>query len=157
MKKLLLGLLIVGLMSAGFAFGVDYGQVNFRPQVVEVKVEVPVYMEVIKVVERIVIVEKVVTPELREFSTRKELKDWLAKDKTDVVVFKAQGIAFADVVIDCDEYAEDLVKAAEKDGYRISIQIDTKAGHALNNAFIGNNIYFIEPQTDKIWLEMYRD
>ncbi len=157
MNKLLLGIVVVFLIAAGFVFGIDYGQEIFEPQIVEVTNTVDHY--VTQVVEREVIVEKevIVTLALREFASLQELEDWLKQDKTNVVVFKAQGVSFVDIEIDCDEYAEALVKAAEKDGYRLSIQIDTKKGHALNNAFIGNDIYFIEPQTDEVWLEIYRD
>ena len=169
------------LILIGFAFcamcscfSYVYGQETFKPQVeyIEVPVvhsvnhyiveekEVIVEQEVIVekevVVEKEVIVEKPV--ELREFASLKELKEWLRSDNTDRVhlIFGNEGTR-VNPDFDCDDYAYTLQKAAEKDGYLISIQVDTMKRHGLNNTFIGNDIYFIEPQTDKVWLAYYRD
>ena len=56
---------------------------------------------------------------------------------------------------DCDDYAVALVYNALSDGYSVSLQVEDN--HMLNSTVIGNNIYFIEPQNDKVWLWGYRD
>ena len=116
-------------------------------------------VEVVKVVEVKVEVEKLV--ELKDFTSLAELKTWLAKEHTDGLhyLFSSDdsGIYPNPAYKDCDDYAVALQRAAEEDSYRISVQVDTRKHHALNSVFIGDRVYFIEPQTDEVWLECYRD
>ena len=126
-------------------------------------------VEVVKEVE--IIVEKSV--ELREFASLEELEGWLAEDRTDGkhIIFRLvkggtainlEGEESPNAWVDpnfqdCDDYAVALQKEAAKDGYKINVQLDTKKMHALNSVFIGNKIYFVEPQTDKVWFAYHRD
>jgi hypothetical protein len=89
----------------------------------------------------------------KEFGSVSELKAWLAQDDTDstLYIFGAGCVS----LYDCDDYAVALVYNALADGYSVSLQVEDK--HMLNSTVIGNNIYFIEPQNDKVWLWGYRD
>ncbi len=66
---------------------------------------------------------------------------------------------------DCDDYARNLQDKALRDGYIISFEviraseynstfkekkIPSNAIHAINSAIIGNEVYYIEPQTKEI-------
>lgn len=88
-----------------------------------------------------------------EFASVDELKAWLAQDDTDSTLYIYGSGCISEY--DCDDYAIALVRNALADGYSVSLQIEGK--HMLNSTIIGNEIYFIEPQTDKVWLWGYRD
>jgi hypothetical protein len=89
----------------------------------------------------------------REFESVAELKAWLAEDDTDstLYIFGSGCIS----TYDCDDYATALMYNALAHGYLVSLQI--KGNHMLNSTIIGNEIYYIEPQTDEVWLWGYRD
>ncbi|KKM14460.1 hypothetical protein LCGC14_1705890 [marine sediment metagenome] len=127
-------------------------------EVREVIVEREVVIEREVIVEREVVVERIIG--LREFTSLEELEAWLDNDTTNalhMVFSSTEGLTTDPEYDDCDDYAYALQKEAEKDGYRLSVQVDVVKQHALNSVFIGNNVYFIEPQTDEVWLEAYRD
>ena len=89
----------------------------------------------------------------QEFGSVGELKVWLAQDDTDstIYIFGTGCVS----LYDCDDYAVALVYNALFDGYSVSLQVESN--HMLNSTVIGNNIYFIEPQNDKVWLWGHRD
>jgi hypothetical protein len=89
----------------------------------------------------------------REFKSLDELKAWLAQDDTEstLYIFGAGCIS----TYDCDDFAVALERNALLDGYAVSIQIEND--HVLNSTIIGNEIYFIEPQSDEVWFWGYRD
>ena len=72
---------------------------------------------------------------------------------------------------DCEDYALALRDDAYSKGFHMNIQAvwdyrrpDTgeliteyNEGHAVNSTIIGNEMYFIEPQTDEYWLATYLD
>jgi hypothetical protein len=89
----------------------------------------------------------------REFQSLDELKAWLAQDDTDSTLNIVGSTNFGNY--DCDDYAVALMYNALSDGYLVSLQIEDS--HMLNCTVIGNGIYFIEPQSDKVWLWGYRD
>ena len=122
------------------------------------------YVEVTDLVPREIIVEKLVEKpiELREFVSREELVSWLEQDQTDSTLHFIGTVDFstnAGSNYDCDDFSYRLQKNALADGYLMSTEIIIKKGaqHMINSTAIGNNIYFIEPQTDEVWLETYRD
>jgi hypothetical protein len=88
-----------------------------------------------------------------EFTSVDELKAWLAQDDTDSTLYIYGSGLIAEY--DCDDYALALVRNALAAGYAVSLQIE--GDHMLNSTIIGNEIYFIEPQTDEVWLWGYRD
>jgi len=118
-------------------------------------VEKPV--TVVEYVERV----KSVPVELRDFNELEELKQWL-EDKKNVTTVRFQS---PDTVVDCDDYALEMQQKALADGYLISLEIigpseynrffknselppDTL--HAINLVIIGNDAYYIEPQTGEV-------
>ena len=120
--------------------------------------------EVPDLVPREIIVEKLVEKpvELREFVSLQELTDWLEQDDTDSTLHFIGTVDFTASQgsnYDCDDFAYCLQKSALADGYLMSTEIIIKRGtqHMINSTGIGNNIYFIEPQTDEVWLETHRD
>jgi hypothetical protein len=98
-----------------------------------------------------------VTIEPREFSSLEELQVWLEKDDTNYAHFICDPICIRDLSYDCDDYAEDLQKVALEDGFLVSVQIDVDGAHAFNSVFIGDSVYFIEPQSDTVQFVMDRD
>jgi len=119
-------------------------------------VEKPV--TVVKYVERVTRVPI----ELRNFSDLEELKQWLVEVNTNTttIYFERPGIT-----VDCDDFALTLQQKALANGYMMSFQIietnrynglfkDSQMPpntlHAINLVVIGNNAYFIEPQTGEI-------
>ena len=175
--KLVTVALGLAILVTGLCFGMYYGQETYEPKVLTVEVPVEkirvvnhytdVPVEVTKEVE--VVVETPIL--LREFDSLDELKAWLDRDQTDGkhMIFSWDG---GEISLDgdsspnvwedpnfqdCDDYAVILQEAAAKDGYVVNVQLDIKKMHALNSVFIGNDIYFVEPQTDKVWFAYNRD
>ena len=128
-------------------------EVEVVKEVVEKEIE---YRDIVKEV----MVEKPI--EQSEFSSKEELEKWLAEDdgKTTVYFFTTpDGTEASSDKYDCDDYAIDLQKRALKDGYLMSTSIIEKQGqlHMINLATIGNDVYYIEPQTDEVWFYCNRD
>ena len=122
------------------------------------------YRDIIRYVDREVIKEVIVERpiELREFTSVEELKTWLAEDDTDQYVHLVagkDGICQPSDKYDCDDYALQSQREAAKSGFLISATIVNESGrpHMINLACIGNNIYYIEPQTDQVWFHCYKD
>jgi len=122
------------------------------------------YRDAIHYVDREVIKEVIVEKpiELREFTSLEELRAWLAEDDTDEYVYLwagKDGICRLSDKYDCDDYALQLQRRAAKSGFLISTTIIEKRGrpHMINLACIGNDIYYIEPQTDQVWFHSHKD
>jgi len=86
------------------------------------------------------------------FSTREKLHQWLSQDPTN-------NHPYVENVYMCENFARDLVRAAEEDGYWIGLlevfieyKDDTLWYHAKNYVVIEARIYEVEPQTDEICL-----
>jgi len=112
-----------------------------------------------KVVEEVT-VEKPV--EQREFSSKSELQMWLAEDDTDKHVFSFasdNGTERSSDNYDCDDFALELQQRAGKVGFLMSVIIIEKDDqpHMVNLVTIGNDVYYIEPQTDEVWLYSHLD
>ena len=108
-----------------------FSQIDTEPLVVTEVVEIPV--------------------ELKEFSGEAHLAHWLAQRDSTIRI--KSGTDFNS--FDCDDYARQLVSQARRDGYDIGIELD--GNHILNNTIIGNDLYFIEPQTGEHWKETSLD
>jgi len=122
-------------------------EVEVVKEVVKTEIE---YREVVKEVT----IEKPI--EQREFASKKELENWLAKDegREKVYVFVApDGTKGSSEKYDCDDFALELQSRASKDGFLMSITIIEKDNqlHMINLVTIGNEVYYIEPQTDEVW------
>lgn len=124
-------------------------EVEYKPYLVTEKI--PVYVERVVEVEVVVEVEK----ELRDFESRQKLQEWL--DRHTIALLNG----------DCDDAAYQLQRLALSDGYIMNFEkIDwneyNQLGfkyklamgtyHAINSAVIGNELWFIEPQTQEIKL-----
>ena len=107
-----------------------------------------------------VMVAKLIEP--REFTSLEELKSWLAEDDTNEcihLVAGKDGSCRLDVKYDCDDYALQLQRQAARNRFLMSVTIIKEQGkpHMINLACIGNDIYYIEPQTDEVWLYCHKD
>ena len=96
--------------------------------------------------------------QLREFEDVERLEHWLEINH----VNETKYYTISDggwVLGDCDDYAMHLVEEAREDGYDLHFQIDMieDRGHAVCLAIIENEVWFIEPQTDKVWRIGYLD
>ena len=111
---------------------------------------------------------RMVPVELCNFTDLEELKQWL-EGKKNVTTVRFQS---TDTIVDCDDYALEMQHKALADGYLISLEIiDTSeynglfknselplnSLHAINLVIIGNNAYYIEPQTDEVVFAAYLD
>jgi len=170
-----MGVLLIGCIAMSFCFGAYYGQKTFIPQTKYIEVirtinTPPDIIEREVIVEKEIVVEKVIEIPIAasEFASLEELENWLANDYTDgyhyivswdeSITLNIDGTSDAyKLDEDCDDYAIALQRAALEDGYLISVQLDYEKLHALNSTFIGNEIYLIEPQTDRVWLGGLRD
>lgn len=126
-------------------------EVEVIKEVVEKEIE---YRDVVKEVT----VEKPV--EQKEFSSKEQLIEWLGEDdNTTAVIFSPGDGEASDNEFDCDDYALNLQQRALKDGFLMSTTITEKDGqlHMINLTVIGNEVYYIEPQTDEVWFYCYRD
>lgn len=179
-------LLGIALASSVFSFGAYYGQRVHEPEVVtQIQyVERPVYIEQaspevgsqihnipLPPVERVV--EKIIqkSSPLTDFQSLDELTQFLKENGSSkgydfvansrgLIVFNGQ----------CANLAEQLQARAEAKGKRLDKaiidsdqyyrwygeRIPIEDSHAVNMAWIGKEIYFIEPQTDRVWLVSYR-
>jgi hypothetical protein len=113
---------------------------------------------------RIEYVSKPVPVQLRMFVSLTELQHWLLQRTTTTrnLYFVPQGGG-----IHCADYALTLQAMAAEDGYMLSFQIidpstynplfrqsqiSTSVLHAINLAIVGNEAYYIEPQTGEVVL-----
>ncbi len=127
-----------------------------REAVKEVVAKQIEYRDIVKEV----VIEKPI--EQSEFSSKEELEKWLAEDDTEGNVYffvRADGTEVSSAKYDCDDYALDLQKRALKDGYLMSASVVEKGDqlHMINLVTIGNDVYYIEPQTDEVWFYANRD
>ena len=132
---------------------VEYREVIKEVPKVEKQIE---YRDIVKEI----IVEKPI--EQSEFSSKEELEKWLAEDDTEGNVYffvRADGTEVSSAKYDCDDYAVDLQKRALKDGYLMSASVVEKEDqlHMINLVTIGNDVYYIEPQTDEVWFYSHLD
>jgi len=86
----------------------------------------------------------------RQFYDVAEMESFLRSDDTDQQ-------AYVPDTHDCEDFAFDLVEAARLKGYTVFIQVELDDAHVLNSTIIGNDIYFIEPQTDEYWFVGHLD
>jgi hypothetical protein len=147
-----------------------YVEVNKPPEIVEV--EVTVVKEVIKevIVEKLVEVYK----PLSDWDSLAELEAFLSQDTTDSHIYLiADENGVVKLTGNCEEVAFQLQGRAYEIGKRLDTEILTYAeyikycgtdggmrindGHYINKAVVGNEVWFVEPQSDKVWLAYYLD
>ena len=171
-------LFILALLTLVFCAGGYLGQATFEPKVT-IDHEIHTIHKVIdrveyKPVERVVY-EPVETPKpLRHFQNLDELEEWLENigglDTGFDVVNEKTGQRIKK--FDCEDYAIRLQERALRDGYIVSFEvihaaeynalfkqkrIPNGAMHAINSVILGNEVYYIEPQTQEIVFVAYLD
>jgi len=172
-------LISIGVLSLAFCAGVYFHPVVSESQTTTVvgptvqcqlvESHTVQYVDTpVTVVNNIERVQKIPV-ELRNFNSLEELKQWLAAIAMNTATFFFQ---LPDAPVDCDDYALDLQCKALSDGYILSFQIISRSEynavfqgelspgqslHAINLAIIGNNGYYIEPQTGEIVFAIYMD
>jgi hypothetical protein len=149
-------------------------------------VEKPVYIEVEKTVpvEKLVEVEKPVYVErkievpvevpvmLKDWDSLEQLEEFLKNDDTDQkITLTADNTGNINFNGQCEDFALQLRDRAMAIGRYLSIQAlhpkeyekwygqtaQPNQYHAICMARIGNEFWYIEPQTDKHWLALYLD
>ena len=83
---------------------------------------------------------------LRHFNSLDELQAWLAEDDTNQMEYCEE--------FNCIDFALQLQERALADGYILSTEVLPVAYHWANIAVIGDVYYVIEPQDDRILLEV---
>ena len=168
-------LVTVVILAILFSTGVIIGQAtsapqtttntttSFKPTVETQLVETHTVQYIDRLVTEVKYVERVkrIPIELRNFSDLEELKQWL-EDTKNVTTVRFQS---PDTIVDCDDYALELQHKALADSYIMSFEIigeseynvlfktplpPSQSLHAINLVIIGNDAYYIEPQTDEV-------
>ena len=145
------------LFALAFFIGAYVGQATFEPQTITV-VKHSTKVEYQPIESTTVEYKYIETPvELRNFDSLDELEQWLNNANIAVLRFQT-----TDTKMDCDDYALDLQQKAMSDGYIMSFEVihpdeynklfetgklPPNSLHAINSVVIGNNVYYIEPQT----------
>ena len=141
-----------------------YGETNTSPEIIIQKVtrsEVPETVSDKQITEKAPVVEyieveKEVPVELKQFESEEALIEWLDIDRTN-------DLPYIKDVFECEHFAQTLMKNTLRGGHHMSFQVlknyrrpDTKefieGPHVINSTIIGNYIYFIDPQTDELWI-----
>ena len=173
-SKTLIILLALALAGGSFCWGLVYSKIKMAPEIIvqTVTKDVSHYVEkptieVIetfvekKVIEEVPVVqyvevEKEVPAKLKQFESEEELIEWLHIDKTDESPYIRN-------LFECENFARTLMRHTLENGHLMSFQVlknytrpDTKefieGPHAINSTIIGNDVYFIDPQTDEFWV-----
>jgi len=82
----------------------------------------------------------------KHFGSLEELETWLANDDTNQMQYSSDEF-------NCIDFALMLQERALADGYILSTEILPVAAHWVNIAIIGDRIYVIEPQDDRVIIE----
>ena len=182
---LCIGVLLLGFCAGGYTMERWYGTKPLYvavPKPVYIGVPYPVtryvdverlvYMEVIKEVEviREVIVDRVI--QLEDWESVKELEAFLARDDTDShVIFIAGGDGIVRFNNQCEDIALQLRDRAMAEGKHLSVialspdehykwygeRLASHRYHAICMARIGNEFWYVDPDSDKHWLALYLD
>jgi len=175
-------LFILATFTLVFYAGGYLGQATFKPQVIiehEIhtidRVEYkPVESVVYEPVERVIVKRIETLKLLRHFQNLDELERWLGNmwvlDIRFDVFDKETGQRIRK--FDCEDYAIRLQEKALGDGYIMSFEVilpveynalfkqkrlSNGAIHAINSVILGNEVYYIEPQTREIVFAAYLD
>ncbi len=179
MYTVLTTLFVVAVLNIFFSIGVSVWQAPIKPQtstVIEPVVKCQlIETHTVQYVEKpVTVVEYVertrkVPVELRDFNDLEELKRWLVgmDMNTTTIFFQLPG-----VTIDCDDYALAMQHKALTSGRIMSFEVISRSEynavfksklppgqslHAINLVIIGNDVYYIEPQTSEIVFATHLD
>jgi hypothetical protein len=184
MKDTLLLIISVLLMvsmalNIGLAFEVRTSRTITVPEYIVTEKVVTVNVTTERIITNNVTVERVVTNnvtvEPKQFPSLEALKEFLALDNSDKVVYlivNTSGVASLNGI--CEDRAFHLQEVAKKQGFVLETELLTKPecyqyneylkfsddtlanmpdknSHMILKAIIGNAIYFIEPSNDSVW------
>lgn len=162
MGRIVLALLIIGVLALVFCAGGYLGQSTCITLTIYQVIEKVVPAEQV-VVERVVVEQVEVLVKLHDFESLEKLEQWL--EETPIQIRLGGNL-------DCDNYALGLQQKALKDGYLMSFEaiwadeynrlfktMKLSPGdlHAINSVIIGNDVYYIEPQTLEVVLAGHLD
>lgn len=164
-------LFILATLALAFCAGGYLGQATFKPKVITDHEIHTIYRVIDRVeykpVERVV-VKRIETPKLlRHFQSLDELERWLGNTGVLDIRFDVVDKETNQLIkrFDCDDYAIRLQEKALRDGYIMSFEVIHSgeynalfkqkrilngAIHAINSVILGNEVYYIEPQTHEI-------
>lgn len=163
----------IAILALAFFIGAYVDQVTFEPQTVtiyETKTKVE-YQAIETTIVKDKYIERIVeTPiQLRNFDNLKQLSQWLKDTHVITVYARIVDPTTGNSIYkpDCDDYALKLQQKAFADGYVMSFEIiqpseyntlfkdrrlPSGSLHAINLVVIGNDAYYIEPQTHEVVL-----
>ena len=175
----------ISLLVLGFVFGTIFNQfdmvvpqnttnanlntaLNTKIEVRQIETQRAQYIE--KPVTEVKYVERIKTEpvNVHHFSSLEELTNWLDSQNNITTFYLCND----DIILDCDDYANELQRRALEDGYIMSFQvidaekyndlfemnsIPLNTLHAINLVLIDNGAYYIEPQTGEIRFASYLD
>ena len=157
------------------------GRVEKVPVYIEVPIEtvrqvvreVPVYIEVpVETVKTVEVVKETGTEPCRlsDWESEAELLDFLDADDTDsTVILQADSGGMVNLQDQCEDFALQLRDRAMAQGKYLSVIAlhpeeylkwygeKRKDYHAICMARIGNDLYYVEPATDRAWLALHLD
>jgi hypothetical protein len=154
---------------------INSSRVLEKPVYIEVEKPVPVYQPVqtIEVEKPVYIEREIEVPiRLKDWDSLEQLEEFLKNDDTDQhIILTADSGGKVNFNGQCEDYALQLRDRAMTIGRYLSVEIlDPKEYekwyglplksndyHAICMARIGNEFWYIEPQTDKHWLALHLD
>ena len=161
--------ILISFLAIGFYAGIMFYEVNAEPKVVIETIQLPapepeiIVNEIVKEVrvEVPVIKEVEVYQPLKHFESLESLITWLSFDDTNThITLTVHSDGNLDFNTACEQFALQLQERALEQGYIINLQgigtftdgVLIGRGHMVNSTIIGNDVYFIEPQTDEVWV-----
>lgn len=163
----------IAILALVFFIGACLGQVTFKPRSVTIYRTEVEYQPIEKVTVETDYIERVVEvpAKLHHFADVGELKQWLKG--ISFLFFEVVDSKTGDSIYkpDCEDYALQLQRKAVADGYLMSFEIIQSSEynqlfrkrlpdntlHAINLVVIGNDAYYIEPQTHEVVLGAHLD
>ena len=166
---------LIAVSVQSYVLGYQNGYNAYQPRTITETVQLPpvvthevqaIYVD--KPVEKIVYQDKIKFQKLTDFASLEELQAFLAQDNTSewlILTASSSGTVQFDGA--CEDYAFQLRDRASQIGKRLETELLTKSEyakyygeygglgvndmHMVNKAVIGNDVYLIEPQDDRVW------
>ena len=168
---------LVGVSVQSYLLGYQDGYNAYQPRAITKTVQLPpvithevqaIYVDKPIEIEKIVYQDKIRFQKLTDFASLEELQAFLAQDDTNewlILTASSSGTVQFDGA--CEDYAFQLRDRASQIGKRLETELLTRSEyveyygdtgglgvndkHMVNKAVIGNDVYLVEPQSDKVW------
>ncbi len=171
-SKVIFPVAFILILCVVWIVGIDFGLHYTKPKVVTQTKHINSYVEKLITIEREVKVPVEVPVMLKDWDSLEQLEEFLINDDTDkrvILTVNGEGKLIFDE--QCEDYALQLRDRAMAIGMYLSIEVlhpieyekwygklaKPNKYHAISMARIGNELWYIEPQTDKHWLAIYLD